>query len=564
MSDQYDLDEIADRVRKQYEEVSEPAVFEVEAPQELMLSMSDGVKLRTCIYRPGIGTKSLPVIISRCCYPHNEIFLKIHGEEFAKRGFAFVYQFCRGTGGSEGVWEPNVNERSDGYDTLNWLCGLDWVDTVGYWGSSYLALTGWSIIDIVPDKVKTMYLTQYGTDRFVSAYKDGLFRHDVLTSWAMGNAGHPVTADYLESCNYRPHIEVDEKFWGGKLDWYRDWVTAAESGSEYWKSGFWKLLKTIPEKISMPVYIGESWHDHHLASALTTYDKLSKASKNKSTLRIGAWNHMFLPCLSGHECKNLENNDIVTAMDWFHQILVEKVTPKKKVLTYIIGEDRWQEWEDFPLQTNSNKKFYFVAEQRAPLQYQLSNRVGEDGELKYIYDPEEPVMTLGGDALLYNIEMAGSVQQPECGYRKDVLSFVSEPFKEGLLLAGKMECRLFVSSDASDTAFTVKIMEVFSDGRAFNIRGGITTMGFRNKSVERLTYEPDTIEEITIEILDITWKLKEGSRLRIDITSSNFPEYALHSNYPGIWSLQEKTKKANQTFYTGKNYPSCIFLPILE
>ncbi|MGB8452998.1 MAG: CocE/NonD family hydrolase [Anaerocolumna sp.] len=555
------MKEVAAGIKKQYGEVSYPVLYKVKSYEEIMLPMSDGIKLRTRIYKPDTDVSRLPVVIQRCCYPQNELFLEIHGNEYAKRGFAFVYQYCRGTGGSEGIWEPNENERKDGIDMLTWLCKEDWVDSVGYWGSSYLALTGWSIIDAVPEKVKTMYLTQYGTDRFTSAYKDGLFRHDVLTSWAMGNAGFPVAADYMESCKYHPHVEVDEKLWGGRLDWYRNWVTATEATDDYWQTGFWKMLKSIPEKVTIPIYLGEGWHDHHLASALKTYDVLAEASRNQSTLRIGAWNHMFMPCLNGHECNNLENNDSATAMDWFYQLLIEKEIPRKKVLTYIIGEDRWKEWDSFPITTSHKKRLYLSGRQPKSKLYELTETKTADEIMTYIYDPENPVMSLGGDTLLCNIDKAGSVLQPECGFREDVLSYVSKEFKEGLLIAGKMNCHLYVSSSAEDTAFSVKIMEVFKDGRAFHIRNGITTLGFRNKAVNRQEYMPGSIEEIEIEILDITWKLQAGSKLRLDVSSSNFPEYTAHTNYKGVWALQEKVRKADQTIYVGENYPSYIELP---
>jgi putative CocE/NonD family hydrolase len=354
---------------------------------------------------------------------------------------------------------------------------------------------------------------------------------------------------------------VDEKLWGGHLDWYRNWITATQATDDYWESGFWKLLKSIPGKVKIPIYLGESWHDHHLASAIKTYEVLAAESKICSTLRIGAWNHMFMPCLNGHECHNLQNNDSLNAMDWFYKLLVKKETPEKKILTYIIGEDRWKEWNTFPIVTEHKKRLYLSGKQSVPKQYELSETKTEDDKLQYIYDPDNPVMSIGGDSLLYSIDKAGSVLQPECGYRKDVLSFVSGKFKEGILIAGKMNCHLYVSSSAEDTAFSVKVMEVFPDGRAYNIRSGITTLAFRNKAVTRQEYKPDTVEEIDIEILDITWKLQTGSRLRLDVSSSNFPEYAAHSNCAGVWSIQEKSKKADQTIFVGENYPSYIELP---
>ncbi len=116
------MKEIAVGIRNQYSQISYPILFKVSPFEEIMLPMSDGMKLRTRIYKPDGVEHPLPVVIQRCCYPQNELFLEIHGEEYAKRGIAFVYQYCRGTGGSEGEWEPNENERCDGADTLAWLC----------------------------------------------------------------------------------------------------------------------------------------------------------------------------------------------------------------------------------------------------------------------------------------------------------------------------------------------------------------------------------------------------------------------------------------------------------
>lgn len=164
--------------------------------EELMLPMQDGVRLYTEIFKPK-GLAQFPVLIQRSCYPNQQPLYEINGAELTRRGYGYVIQTCRGTGKSEGHWEPNVNERPDGRDTLQWLNDQPWAESIGYFGASYLALTGWAIADIVPPKVKGMMLTVYGTDRFKSAYEKGLFRHDVLTGWAMQNAGHPVTADVI-------------------------------------------------------------------------------------------------------------------------------------------------------------------------------------------------------------------------------------------------------------------------------------------------------------------------------------------------------------------------------
>ena len=210
--------------KEEYETCGFPKTVSECTVEEQMLPIRDGIKLRTVIYRPA-GLDRCPVLFRRTCYPADEELIRVDAENCALRGYAFVYQFCRGTGGSQGDWIPNIHERNDGIDTVNWLHAQPWCCGIGYWGLSYAALTGWAFADAVKGKVDSMFLLHYGTDRFVSAYHKGLFHHDVLTAWSMRTAGRPISAGYEESCRYLPHLEVDEALWGGKLPWYREYVS---------------------------------------------------------------------------------------------------------------------------------------------------------------------------------------------------------------------------------------------------------------------------------------------------------------------------------------------------
>ena len=253
--------------------------------EEFYLPMPDGVKLHMLLYRPE-GKEAFPVLIQRGCYPNQQPIYEVFGEELARRGYGYIMQTCRGVGKSEGEWLPNENERADGSATLQWLNDQPWAESIGYFGASYLALTGWAVADAVPEKVKGMFLTVYGTDRFKSAYEKGLFRHDVLTGWSMANAGHPVTADYLESCRYRPHDAVDEALWGGRLPWYQEYIHSIKRSDPYWQGGWWKQLEEIPSRTRVPVYIVESWYDHHFGSAMNTWEALGSEAKQHSWLDI--------------------------------------------------------------------------------------------------------------------------------------------------------------------------------------------------------------------------------------------------------------------------------------
>lgn len=550
------------RIREEFGRCTVVPSYNMKACYEVMLEMDDGVLLRTILYRTD-RAGAAPTIVVRTCYPNNDYIYRATAEEYCKRGYNYIYQYCRGTGGSEGQWEPNVNERADGKKTIDWIAAQDWVGNIGYCGSSYLALTGWLIADILPEKVKTMYLTHYGTQRYVSAYQDGMFRHDVLTAWTMENAGYPVTADYLESCMYHPHLEVDEALWGKKIDWYRDWITSTDRDDAYWNTGFWALLRDIPAKVKIPIYMGEGWYDHHLASAIETYKALSEECKEKSHFRIGAWDHGFNIRLEDRGGEHFEKDDILRAFYWFQNLLEAGNIPETQIDYYIIGADRWYSRKHFDIENQQELRLYIGAKKDNQI-YSLCMRNNEQKDsLSWRYDPEHPIMTHGAESLLVTKTEQGSLRQPEPGYRDDVISCISELFAESISVIGKMKAVLTVSADVEDTAFVVKIMEVMEDGRTYNMRTGITTLGYRNLSAKRQIYEPGKKVQLTIDTWDLAWEIQKGSRIRIDLTSSDFPQYSAHSNYAGGWATQKKVRIAHPKVYFGGEDESCICLPIL-
>lgn len=521
---------------------------------EVKVVLRDGVSLRTFVTRPK-GLSSVPTIFQRTCYPEGDFLLQATADEYARRGFAYVYQFCRGTGGSEGEWVPNIHERDDGKDSVDWLSREPWVASIGYQGCSYTALTGWTIADIVPEKVKTMYLTHYGLFRHVSAYQDGLFRHDILTGWAMWNAGFEVTADYLESCRFRPQIEVDEKLWGHRIDWYREWITNTDSDDPYWNTGFWGMLKEIPKRVRIPIFFGEGWYDHHLGSSIETYKVLGEESRKQSTFLIGPWDHNFNIVTHAFEGNDCDNDEVIRAFRWFHELLVEGRVPKANIRTYVCGDDRWIDREEYAVSDGD--------EYRLSLSADSSLKEDADrGSLTYLYDPEDPVPSHGAESLMVTSQEQGSLKQYEPGFRSDVLTFLSKELKEDKTVLGSISVHLRVSTDAEDTAFAVKVSEVLPNGDTYNIRSGITTLGYRDKLGTRQEYTPDEICECEVRMWDICWKLHKGSRIRVDVYSSDFPQYSIHSNYAGCWALADKTKVAKQTVYTGKDV-SYISIPVV-
>jgi hypothetical protein len=169
---------------------------------------------------------------------------------------------------------------------------------------------------------------------------------------------------------------------------------------------------------------------------------------------------------------------------------------------------------------------------------------------------------VGGETLFSADDRKGSRLQPPVGYRDDILFFRSEPLEQPLYLSGSPEATVWFSSDCEDTAVAVKISEEKADGSTYNIRTGIATLAFReDKLGPRGTYTPGEIVPVRIQLLPIEWEISAGSRIRVDICSSDFPQYSLHSNYPGVWSEQASVRVAHQQVWTGAQHASSITLP---
>jgi len=548
------LEDKHDRMLADYKRSPLPERYDPIDREEFMFPTTSGYKLFTIIYKP-MKSGVWPVIVHRSCYPAQHMIFEMNGRELAKRGFSYVFQYCRGIGPSEGEWEPNIYDRADGLDLVNWLDKQSWVDCIGIYGTSYAAYNGWIMADALPEKVKSLCLNHYGVDRYCSLYEGGLFRHDIMTHWAMRNAGVHIDADYLDSCRYRPQVEVDEELWDCHLDWYRDWVTSTWEDSPYWNSGVWKQLKEIPQKMTVPVYIMEGWFDHHLGSALRTFEMLGDEAARHSWLDIGCWNHGFAPCVDGLEGEHFHNSEVLNLLDWFTLTLLEKQIPERQVRTYVINEDRWDVHRNWPPVPESPGRLYLDCGRRA-----LSTDEPEtEASISYIYDPEDPVMSNSGEALLGSAAQRGSHFQPEPDYRDDVISFLSQPMQEDGRILGKLEVVLYVSSDCPDTSFSAKIIENRSDGSSLNIRSSIATIGHclgRDR-----TYTPGSVQELHIHFWDVDWAIKKGSQIRVDISSSDFPQYSIHGNFAKPWAEQERSQKATQTLYSGAEKRSALIIP---
>lgn len=541
---------------------------------EVMLPMDDGVKLRTVIYKP-LGEGPWPTAFTRGPYPTQEATKNTLGEEYAKRGMAYVYQYCRGKGGSEGEYVANVDERRDGIASLNWLNDQDWVKSIGMHGHSYLALTTWIVGDSLPDKVEALHVQCYGVLRNLSVSHSGLVAIDNITAWTLQNCTDQYSYEkYIESAQYLPNITVDTDLWGTKVEGYADWVNHPDFTDDYWNEGVWGDLKNAIGGIDVPTTIFGGYYDHHFEGTIEGWNMLSEETKAISHLVLGSWNHGFGYASKWKGGENYGYDVNTDTFNWFYSIMVNGKVPTTGVDAYVVGQDEWVHLDSFPLKADGQLTYYLTKEatESDGVATALSEtKPSEQDTFTYVYDPSDPKPAEGGECFLYSSggtsgDLRGSNELSPAGFRDDVISFISDPFTQDTTLAGNLVANLFVSTDVEDTAFTYTISEVDANGTAHNIRNGLLTLAYRNDRYAPAVndYVPGQIVEMEIESLPIVWSISAGNRIRIDISSSNFPEFSNHTNTVGNWAEQTEYKIANQTIYVGGDHASSITLPTLS
>lgn len=584
-----------------------------------MVPMRDGIKLHTIVTLPkGVGP--WPSLLVRNPYDTmgTDVF-NFFCSLFSRYGYACVYQEARGQMRSEGDWEPLFREPNDTTDTLNWMVEQSWMDgNIGMWGVSYLALIQWAGAIDAPPELKTFVPISMGTDFHKTLYEKGMFRH-FASLWIllMPERGINIKGvlNFMKAVKHFPHEEIDEKYAGTKLSWYQEWIRDAELDSATWKRKDAVDLKGLTARLDIPLLMFDGWYDPFLGAEFNDYQTL--ASREKSRFIVGPWSHIQIAASAlpvDESANDAIRMELTQSLDWFEHFLKGKpLNDGAYIQTYVMGANKWKKRKSWPPQTDNiqftlanlsesnsceNGQLLKVSSGSTPRDERASeeglqdslvqetfvqeemvqNELVQDNQgaeraqnvskeideareqISYVYDPNDPVFSRGGTGFLGPLtpEIApGSLFQKGMCEREDVLSFTTPVFDDDQTIVGNIKLKLLVSTDANDTAFTAKLMDVLPDGRAVNIRDSGTTLALRNDVKTRLLYEPNSLVEVNIEMWPIEWMIKKGHRVRLDISSSNFPAYNIHSNYAGNWAEQNQVKIAKQTVYA----PSILSLP---
>ncbi|WP_129780838.1 CocE/NonD family hydrolase [Peristeroidobacter soli] len=544
----------------------------------VMVPMRDGVRLSTDIHRPA-GDGRYPVILVRDPY-HNgaEQTWVEAGQRWVRRGYVFVHQNVRGRVDSEGAFYPYSSEAADGYDAQQWAAAQSWSNgKVGTQGLSYLASTQWLSAHLRAPALATMVPTMTPFNYYQDvAYPGGALSLGSRLGWAalMGSrTNQEPQRDWQPVLRHLPLQTMDTAL-GVSLPHWRDWI-AHPTYDSYWQQ--FDVAARVGE-IDVPAFNIGGWYDVFLRGTLSSYTHMRKQARSEHArahqkLLIGPWRHTPQPATALGELDF--GPDAVPDLEglharWFDHWLKgneDGFIDEPPVRIFVMGENRWRSEQEWPLARTQYTKYYFHSGGKA-------NGPGGDGVLEarkptsrqptddYVYDPMNPVPTLGGN-LMFKPTPAGPYDQAKLGERDDILVFTSAPLSRDLEVTGPVTVTLYAASSARDTDFTAKLVDVHPDGKAYNLADGIIRARYRESFETPTLLSPGRIYEYTIDLWATSNVFKRGHRVRVDISSSNFPRFDRNPNTGGEFGMETRMQMATQTIHHSREYPSHITLPVI-
>jgi putative CocE/NonD family hydrolase len=547
--------------------------------QDVQIPMRDGVTLSADISLPEAEGR-YPVLLART--PYGKGNPDDIGGYWVPHDFAFVIQDCRGTGSSGGEWDPGRSEKSDGLDTHAWLLEQPWCNgRIGTLGGSYLGSTQWMVAPYTGESHRAMITTVPLIDWYRDCtYVGGALNLATIFSWAtaMLNPTQGEGAgidwdnwDWDEAFRVMPLSEYDVRNIGKPIPWLRDWL-AHPTYDDYWAQ---VGIQDDLEDIDIPNITISSWYDIFLSQALDLIPTLRKSAgsdlaRRHQHLIIGPWGHGPGWFVGDREFGSEADYEVdALELQWFDHFLKDMDTGIETLPPYrlfVMGRNVWRDADEWPLPETEFSPYYFHSNGSANTlagDGSLSIRVpGSEAPDRYTYDPDNPVPTRGG-SILFEVTDMGPVDQREVEQREDVLVYTSEPLINDLEVVGPVEVVLFAASDARDTDWTAKLVDVNPDGRAFNLCDGIIRARYRIPNAGATLLEPGEIYRYEIDLWGTGNVFLTGHGIRVEISSSNFPHFDRNPNTGGSFYHDSDIKLAHQIVYHDEQHPSHILLPVI-
>ena len=545
----------------------------------LVSQMRDGAGLIADVYLPD-PAGSHPVILIRTPYDRTAPRIQRKGGFYASHGFAVVIQDVRGTGASPGKesFYPWLADGSDGPDTMRWVEGQRWCNgRIGTLGGSYLASDQWLAAPDAPDSLRCM-VTCVGPYSFRSGYYHGGAHYLYVTlPYALMMAGkldlaagrESVLADLNRRFHHLPLCDADLAD-GRHNPMFQD-MLRKPPGDPYWEQ--MDGLRE-PRRMRAPVLQMEGWFDAYGLQAFRAHDIVRRkagtaAAREHSRILVGAWGHDRTgECFGEMDFGPNVGIDLYAyELQWFQHWLMDRETPivaQPPIRVFTMGVNSWRDFTSWPPEDASETRLYLRSRGHANTRSgdgALDNGKPSGGEPpdQFTYDPLDPVLSMGGNHSADFIGYpAGPLDQSLNEDRKDVLVYTSSILETPLEIAGPVELELYAASTAPDTDFTAKLVDVYPDTTPLCLSEGIVRASRRHDDQESPALEPAAVEKFDIALFDISHRFLPGHRMRLEISSSNFPRFSRNLNTGADSHTTSETRVADQTVHHSEGFPSAL------
>jgi putative CocE/NonD family hydrolase len=569
------------------------AAYAVVVEKNVEAKVRDGTVLRADVYRPDAPGR-FPAILRRTPYSKNVESINARLRELASRGYVAVAQDTRGRYASEGIAVPH-DEAEDGYDTVEWVAGLPYVNgRVGMMGASYVATTQLTAAGQAPPHLVAIAPSSSYASRYDMVYQGGAFYLSDGLGWNLGQAADVSRrrggASFLER-DGPIGLTADERT---KLrsSWVRHlplrsldvlgvqdlapgygWMLEHPSYDTWWET---YDLRLRHDRFETPALHVTGWYDTLLKGTLENFRGLrahaaTERARSGQRIVVGPWTH------SGPTLESTRIGDVDFGPDagmdydellerWYDHWLRDgdaSVLDFGPVRLFVMGINAWRDEETWPLARAVDTPFYLHGSGAAGTSM-------DDGYLNterpataepadhYAYDPSDPVKTESSGGY-----SRSPVDPTEQEARRDVLVYTSAPLEEPLEVTGYVELVLWASSSAPDTDFTSKLIDVAPNGTARMLTDGILRARYRNGPRRPEPLVPGQPVELRVDLLATSNVFLPGHRIRVEVSSSNFPRFDRNPNTGADFAVDAELRVARQTIYHDRGRPSRIVLPVV-
>lgn len=553
--------------------------------RNVQAKMRDGVTLRADVYRPKEEGR-YPVLLVRTPYDKSGEF------EFAMRaaarGYVVIAQDTRGRYESEGTFYTFKNESADGYDTVEWAAAQPYSNgKVGMFGGSYVGATQYlaaivrppHLAGIAPNVTASNYHDGW-------TYQGGAFEQWFNESWTSGlventvrrrvKGGVPAAWNGRNTLPLTAYSFLEAPSTEGIAPYFTDWL-AHPNFDAYWKA---LSIQDHYGQIEVPVFSFGAWYDIFLGGTLHNYEGLQREAGTEAAKK----GQRLLVYLGGHAGGPDEqkigavdfgakapfdfDDAVLRWYDWLLKGEANGVEQEKPVRIFVMGKNEWRNEDNWPLARAKTTAYYLRSNGSA-------NGLAGNGSLgtaapgtdkadEYVYDPTEPVPTIGGP-LCCGAPLPGNGpqdQRPVEG-RADVLVFTTPALTKDLEVTGPVTADLYVSSSAVDTDFTAKLVDVWPNGFAQNLTEGILRLRYRDSQEQPELANPGQTYRISVDMWATSNVFLAGHKLRLEIASSNFPRFDRNTNTGESQAQATQMVKARNAIYHDKAHPSALLLPVV-